>query len=335
MKTDLPPNGRDKIYQIADIIRDNRTFLITTHQHADGDAIGSQIAVYSMLRRMGKEAVMVNHDKVPAIYEFLPFVRDIRRFSPDISASFDVTIFLDCGSAERAGDVSTLASKSRHIINIDHHSDNREYGSLNWVGFDCSSTGEMVYQLLEELGEITRDEASCLYAAIITDTGNFVYNMGSDTMRVVMEIFDKGIDAESIARKVIFDRPLKWMKLLALCLSKMKYDKDAGICWTYLDGEMFRDAGAGEEDSEGFVEFLSRIKEARVVFLLRESGERRIKASLRSRSGYNVQRIAGIFGGGGHKMAAGCYIEDASLEEAAERIISSIIKEEVCDEKNN
>ncbi len=164
------------IQQIAEIIKKGRTFLVTSHMRLDGDAVGSELALYEALRGLGKEVVVYNQDRTPQMYSFLPDAGIIvNRLGP--LDGFDAVFVLDCSEIERAGEEASRIAGIRQIINIDHHISNDHYGNLTLTDPEASSTGEMIFRLVEGMGlEITKDMAVNLYTAILTDTGAFRYS---------------------------------------------------------------------------------------------------------------------------------------------------------------
>lgn len=312
------------VNEIKKIIAEKNTFLITSHYNIDGDAIGSELALYIQLKKLGKNVQVANHDKTPEVYKFLPFASGIKNIPSRNFRKPEVCIIVDCGELERAGAVADIVKKSSLVINIDHHFSNKRFGSVNFTGHQYSATGEMVYLILEKFGKISKEQAACLYTAIMTDTGNFVYNFGAHTMSIARHLIEYGADPEKIAKKVYMEKPLKFLKLLAAALETFQYDRDAGVCWMSVDKEMYKATGANEEHTEGFVELLASIKEFKAAFLLKEN--KGVRASLRSKGGYDVEKIARKFGGGGHKQASGCKFDNDSIPDAAKKILAEIKK---------
>ena len=322
----LNPEEAAKVREIAAVLKKGKSFLLTTHRNIDGDAIGSELALYAMLKKNGKEVTIINHDAIPAVYSFLPSVEKAMVSNGAVKTEMkpDVSVVIDCGTADRTGKVFEIVKKSGVIINVDHHFSNPGFGDINWINHRFSAAGEMIYFILSEGGRIvTAKEAECLYTALITDTGSFVHNIGPYTMDIAGELAAAGAAPEKIAKKIYFERPLKSVKLLSLCLSGLKFERRNKICWIKVDKSMYRRTGTKEEDTEGFIDILVRIKEADVVFFLKESGKT-IKASLRSKERFDVEKIAAVFGGGGHKKAAGCYFEGSTLEQAERKILAAI-----------
>jgi len=326
MEMQLYPDDREKVREILAVLERGQSFILTTHRNLDGDAIGSELALYDMLKGMGKEVVIVNQDKIPAIYRFLPYTRNIKVCDEIIESEIkpDVSIVIDCGSPERTGKVFSLIKKAEFIVNIDHHLSNSKFANINWINRKFSATGEMIYFVLSSDGRVlTKEEANCLYTAVLTDTGSFVHNISPYTMNVAHNLVAAGAEPENIAKKVYFERPLKSVKLLSLSLNSLQFDRQKKVCWMRVDKEMYRRTGTKEEDTEGFIDILIKIKETGIVFLLKE-GKDKIKVSLRSKWNFDVERIAAEFGGGGHKKAAGCFFENISIEQAEKKILSAI-----------
>ncbi|HOL21421.1 MAG TPA: DHH family phosphoesterase [bacterium] len=327
MEIQLGYNDAKKVSEIVEVLEKERFFLLTTHRNIDGDAIGSEIALYSALKRAGKEAVIVNHDGIPLIYRFLPYTKKVHICTSELSLTPDVAIVIDCGSSDRTGNVFKLVKKAKIVVNIDHHFSNPGFANINWINHNFSATGEMVYFLISHFsGNISKKEAECLYTAILTDTGSFIYNIRPFTMGVVQDLINKGITPEKIAKKVYLERPLRSIKLLSLALGNLKFERERKVCWMKISRDMYRKTRTKEEDTEGFIDLLVKIKEANIVFLIKEAHNNVVKVSLRSKGRFDVESIASKFGGGGHKKAAGFYFTGTSLDEVEQKILREIDK---------
>ena len=297
------------IRQIAEIIKKGRSFLVTSHVRLDGDAVGSELALYEALRGLGKEAVVYNQDGTPQMYAFLPNAGAIvNRLGP--LDGFDAVFVLDCSEIERVGDEAPRIAGVRRIVNIDHHISNDRYGHLTLTDPNASSTGEMVFRLLDGMGlEITKDMAINLYTAILTDTGAFRYsNTGPKTFAVAGRLLEKGADPAWIAQMVYETFPAVKIRLLGRALSTLEFDWQGRIAILTVSRKMLDEAGAQWEHTEGFVEFPRSIEGVQVAAFLSEIGEGLYKVSLRSKGRFNVEEVARKFGGGGHINAAACRI---------------------------
>ena len=324
MEIQLGYSDAKKVSEIVDVLEKERVFLLTTHRNIDGDGIGSELALYSALKRAGKEVIIVNQDSTPVIYRFLPYTKSVHSCTSEISINPDVAIIIDCGSIDRTGNVFKLMKKAKIIVNIDHHISNQGFANINWTNPVFSATGEMVYFLISHFNkDISKKEADCLYTAILTDTGCFIYNISPFTMGVVHDLINRGTSPEKIAKKVYLERPLRSIKLLSLALNNLQFDREKKVCWMKVTRDMYRTTRTKEEDTEGFIDLLVKIKEANIVFLIKEA-HNTVKVSLRSKGRTDVERIASRFGGGGHKKAAGCYFTGLSSDEVEQKILNEI-----------
>ena len=312
------------IERIHDIIRANGSFLITSHERLDGDALGSELALCEMLANLGKKAVVYNQDRTPQMYAFLPDAGVIvNRLGP--LEGFDAVFVLDCSEIERVGDEAPRIAGIRQIVNIDHHISNDRYGHLTLTDPEASSTGEMVFRLLDAMGlEITKDMAVNLYTAILTDTGAFRYaNTGPRTFAAAGRLLEKGADPAGIAQQVYETFPAVKIRLLARALTTLEFDWEGRIAALTVSKSMLDEAGAEWEHTEGFVEYPRSIEGVQVAAFLSEIGEGLYKVSLRSKGRFNVEEVARKFGGGGHINAAACRIE-GDAETVKKRLFEAI-----------
>jgi len=297
------------INQIAEIIKKGRSFLVTSHVRLDGDAVGSELALYEALRGLGKDVVVYNQDRTPQLYAFLPDAGVIvNRLGP--LDGYDAVFVLDCSEIERVGDEAPRIAGVRQIVNIDHHISNDRYGHLTLTDPEASSTGEMVFRLLDGMGvEITGDMAVNLYTAILTDTGAFRYsNTGPGTFAAAGRLLERGADPAWIAQQVYETFPAVKIRLLGRALTTLEFDWQGRIAALTVSKKMLDEAGAQWEHTEGFVEFPRSIEGVQVAAFLSEIGEGTYKVSLRSKGRFNVEEVARKFGGGGHINAAACRI---------------------------
>ncbi|HSD94316.1 MAG TPA: bifunctional oligoribonuclease/PAP phosphatase NrnA [Syntrophales bacterium] len=298
------------IRQIAEIIQKGRTFLVTSHVRLDGDAVGSELALYEALKSLGKEAVVYNQDRTPQMYAFLPDAGVIvNRLGP--LDGFDAVFVLDCSEIERMGEEAPRIAGIERIVNIDHHISNDRYGHLTLTDPEASSTGEMIFRLIDGMGiELTRDMAVNLYTAILTDTGAFRYsNTGPKTFAVAGRLLEKGADPAWIAQMVYETFPAVKIRLLSRALSTLEFDWQGRIAAVTVSKKMLEDAGAQWEHTEGFVEYPRSIEGVQVAAFFSEISEGLYKVSLRSKGRFSVEEVARKFGGGGHINAAACRMQ--------------------------
>jgi len=291
------------------IKRFNR-FLISSHVNPEGDAIGGQIALASLLRRLGKEVVIVNESPVPHILQFMKGTEDILKEMPR-GFNFQAAIVMDCPDLTRIGKVSEYIREDSVIINIDHHISNERFGRYNWSEADTSSTGEMVCELFKAFRlRIGYDEALALYVAIMTDTGSFKYtNTSSRTHRIAAGLVEAGVEPYEIFSRIYETNSLQDTNLLGESLQTLKLTDDGKVAWLWVTKEMLKKTKASLEGTEGIINFARSIEGVEIAILFRETGtDDRIKVSFRSKGRADVNKLAAFFGGGGHITASGCAV---------------------------
>lgn len=317
--------------EIADILRKHNNFIISSHIHLDGDALGSEIALFAMLNQLKKNVKIINQDETPEIYQFLPYVQEIIS-SKDISKDthFDiepgtVLIVLDSSNLDRIGEINVDFKKIDFIINIDHHPSNNLFGKYNYINSKASSVGEILYSLCKKIKcTINQNIAVALYTAIITDTGSFKYtNTSAETFQIASDLVKNGVNPANISNYIYNNNSPSAIKLLGKALSKLAIDPSSKISWTFVTREMLNSIQARDEDVEGIVDKILSIRNIQVSVFFRESEEGFIKASFRSKGKFNVDYFARHFGGGGHHNAAGCNIKD-NINNAINEVITKL-----------
>jgi len=322
----MPQRRRDPAWAVPvgvlRAVRSARGILISSHTALDGDAVGSELALLIGLERLGIPACIVNQDPIPGIYRFLPRVDDAHHLPVRVPLpGFDTAIVLDCGDLSRIGRVCHLLPSDAKIVNIDHHTSNSRFGDAVWVEPNASATGELLYALIRRLGTISREQAVCLYTAVLTDTGGFLYHMGPHTFAVAQMLVEAGADPEEIALHTYFQRPLKSLRLCSRILRTLRFDPERRACWVQVRRAMYRATGTREEDTEGILNLLRTVREAELFFALKERADG-IRVSLRSKGAFDVERLARAFGGGGHREAAGCFLRNTTMSRAARTILT-------------
>lgn len=312
------------VHEISDIIRKGRTFLVTSHARLDGDALGSELALYLALRSLGKEVRVYNRDITPHTYRFLPgadvIVNDLKAIGP-----CDALFVLDCSELSRiGGEAERLAALGRTVI-IDHHLSNEGFGDVCWIDSAASSTGEMVYRVLREVpAKVTADMATNLYTAIMTDTGSFRYsNTTGSCLRVAAELLECGADLLRAAEELYEKKALVHLRLLGAYLGTIEVDGDGAVGTAYVTMDMMNSVGALPEHTEGLVDTLRSIDGVRAAAFFQEMDDGRFKISLRSKGTVNVETVAKSFGGGGHRNASACRVAGA-LDEVKAEVVRSL-----------
>lgn len=312
---------------IVDLIANSKTIGITCHISADGDSLGSMLALMIGLRKVGKNAYIISKEAVSDVYKFLPESGIINGECSSPSEFTDCVIAVDCGNFERLSGFFDGNKKNYVLINLDHHLSNNMYGDLNYVDTKASAVGEVVYELLKNLSvPLDKDMAVCLYTAIMTDCGSFRYsNTTAATHSIAGDLISTGIDFSEIYRNIYENKKYKNIKLAGKVIDSMKLLAEGKLCLMELNMSMLNELQMEIKDTAELIAFGMQIDTVEVAVLFKEFSEG-TKVSLRSKSNYDVRKIAETFGGGGHTKAAGFAI-NKSITEAEALIISLIEKE--------
>ena len=319
--------------EAIEAIKKGRRFLITAHVNLEGDALGSQLAMKELLTGMGKEAFILDSDPVPEHYRFLPKAAEVSDKFDKVGV-FDTAVVLDCPTLNRTGKVrDVIKARAVPVINIDHHVSNEKFGDVNWVEPNASSAGEMVFRLFKETAvKMTKEVALSLYIAILTDTGSFNYdNTSSVTHEIAGELLGYGLDPALVSENVYERRSVEDINLLGLVLATIRVNKNGTVAYLEVTKDMLDKTGADLAKSEGLINFARSIDGVKVAVLFKEDQKDKNKINISFRSKGNgdvidVNRIASIFGGGGHTKASGCVVT-GKLEEVKKKVLDKIEKE--------
>lgn len=302
------------IDRILTEIQQSQSICVVGHIRPDGDCIGSQLALTLALRSLGKTVCCWNQDPIPAKLAFLDPDRLVK--APESGQHFDCVIATDCASLERLGKTAETIGERKVLLNIDHHESNTRYGDVNWVSSKQASTGELIYQLLVAAKwPITSSIADCLFTAVSTDTGSFQYASTSPaTFQTASHLVERGADLAKVCHEVYQSYPLSRMKLLKRVYNKFHLTHGDRTAYFWLKQTDYAQTGAKPADSEGLIDHIRAIDEVIVACVFEEMEPELTRVSLRSKSdSVDVNAIAGQFGGGGHKAAAGARIQGRPL----------------------
>lgn len=292
---------------IAAAIRARQTFVLTSHARPDGDAIGSQLALGLALEALGKKVTFVGHDPAPAPYQVFPAVCRID-LSGRATVEADAAILLECSDLSRP----EVKGLDRYfVINIDHHLGNAMYGAVNWFDGSAAACGEMVADIIDELGVTwTRDIAAHLYLAITTDTGGFRHGpVSARTFEVCRRIAETGVEPSALSRQIFDSFSIGRVVLTGAMLSAMELAHDNRLAILYFDDELLARCGARVDDTEGLVNLPLGASEVLAVALFKRQPDGAYRVSLRSKGDVDVRGVAAQWHGGGHRNAAGCTMQ--------------------------
>jgi bifunctional oligoribonuclease and PAP phosphatase NrnA len=307
-------------------LREGERFLLTTHEGPDGDALGSLLALHSLLAQLGKDSVMFLAAKefpLPVEYRFLPLEEVFHE--PPVDLVDRTVVFLDCGNIDRMPVDFLRRGNGRPVLNIDHHHDNTRFGTVNLVDTVASCTAEIVYSIAARLDvEITPEIASALYVALVTDTGRFMYeNTGAAAHRMAAELIEAGVEVHDIYQRLYERVPIEKLHLVARAIERIERYEEEALAITYISAEDYAAAGAEEVLTEGIIDYVRALEGTRVAAVVRDrgpGGAAARKVSLRSTTGdIDVSEIARQHGGGGHPRAAG-FSTDLSYRELVDAL---------------
>jgi phosphoesterase RecJ-like protein len=329
MTTKTPPES------LLSLIRQGNRFLLTSHVNPDGDAIGSELGLARVLRKLGKSAVVWNRDATPPIYSPLPGSARIHAGEEPPAGfpeAFDAVLVLECPSLDRTGLEAALTDAGKPpvdsgaeptgeetrrpsaagngrlpIANIDHHLGNQHYGGINWVDTAAPALGELVHRLAHAL-KVAMDEetATCLFLTLVTDTGGFRFtNATAEAFEAAATLVREGARPELVSQWLHESRPEASLRLLGAMLHTLELHDEGRVATALISEEMFATCGAAPGDTEGLVDYPRSIAGVQAVALFRQTGADRYKVSLRSRGEVDVEQVARRHGGGGHRNAAG------------------------------
>ncbi len=309
--------------ETAERIRAGRNFLITSHRNPDGDALGSGLGLQRLIRRLGKNAAMQVRDGFSHALLNIPGASEVSvtdSLPPDYPNAYDALFTMECPEVERTG-YPVLPGP---VVNIDHHLGNTMYGQINYLDLQAPSVGEMVMQLNRHHLRVPldRETAIAFYVSLATDTGFFRYhNTTLRAFEAAEELVRAGAVPGDVSLWINESNSRGSIKLLGLCLSTLEVTPDGKIATMQLPKRFFAEAGATPEETEGIVNYGRSIDGVLVSALLKEIDDKSTRVSMRAKPGVDVQAVASMFGGGGHKAASGCTMP-MPLQQARTKLVS-------------
>ena len=260
-------------------------------------------------------------DRVPPAYAKLPGADEVR-VVPDVDRAYDAAFVIECSDVSRPG---LPGLKDQFVVNIDHHSTTALFGDVNWIDSTAAAVGEMIYNLAKAIGaRITPELSSCVYAALLTDTGSFHFsNTTERTFKIASELVRHGAQPAKLSQAIFYSYPYAKVKLAGAVLSTLRRDETGRIAWITMSQEAMQDSGASEDDSDGIINYPLTIGEVEAVAFFRELPQSTYRISLRSKNRVNVARVAEQFGGGGHCNAAGFTVV-ADYDELSREVITRL-----------
>ena len=301
-------------------IKNATSVLIIGHVRPDGDCIGAGLAVKSVCKNHGVSCDFVFDSPVPEHFSFLP---DYAELNVQNNKSYDLVIAVDCGDDLRTGKYIGYVKKAKQSYNIDHHISNNRFALVNEVRPDACSTCEVLYDMLCNSGEIDDTVAYYLFVGLSTDTGHFVHsNVTSHVFEIAADLCKHNINPHAIADNLYKNTSYNRVALISRAIQSMKFFADRKICVISIRLNDLSDCGCVLADTEGIIDYAMMISGVEVGLCICEQNSPQFKVSYRSK-GLDVGQAAAVFGGGGHKLAAGCQIS-GKYEDVLRKAVKSV-----------
>ncbi|MCU1459267.1 MAG: exopolyphosphatase-like enzyme [Actinomycetia bacterium] len=312
----------DDVRAAATAIERAEQVCLACHIHPDGDALGSTLGLFHVLRAAGADVVA----SFPEPFLVAPHYRELPGLEllappatfpehPEVMATFD------CGSMARLGSLGANAKAADTLIVVDHHVSNDRYGTINVIDPAAAASGVMVRRLIDALGlELTRDAAVCLYAALVCDTGRFQYDTTTPAVfELASELVEFDVPVSRLSRSLFEEHRFEYLQLVADVLQRAELCREQRFVWTAVTQADVVRHGVTIDEAEGLIDILRRTAEAEVTCVLKEEADGVVRVSLRSLGDVDVSVLAQDFGGGGHQFAAG-FNSSQSIPEIVARI---------------
>ena len=310
---------KDDLRQGREILESGRQVVVLSHEHPDGDAIGSMLGLTLGLRATGVTAIPVLAEGLPGRFRFLPGADQVKKTLPPGPS---VLVAVDCADARRVTSAQAGAPLPRIDLNIDHHPTNTLFGRWNWVDDKAAATSQILAELLPAWGlPIDRDVATNLMAGIVTDTLGFrTESVTPELLHTAANLIELGVPLTDVYQRTLMGRPVEAVRYWGRALIRIQ--REGPLLWTALTSQDRRDSGYAGADDADLINLLTTIQDASLVILFVEQDSSRTKVSWRARPGLNVAELAASFGGGGHELASGATLE-GDLEEVQLRVLAS------------
>jgi len=308
------------INNIISLIKASNVIIILPHIMADGDTLGSSMALHLALGKIEKKSFVLIDEEIPKNLRFITaghvLISNAEHLSPDL------VITVDCSDEDRLGQRKKYLQEIPNSINLDHHKTNTLFAKNNFVDYSAAATGEIIYNIIKHLEIlISKEIASSLYVAISTDTGSFKYdNTTTNTHIIISDLLNYGINLNDITTELYQNKSLLKVKLMAEAVNTLEFHYTGKLGIIIVNSKMIQKVGASQLDADGLVEVVRDIEGVEVGVLLKETSDFEIKVGFRAKYDVDVSSIAKHFGGGGHRKASGCTIYD-SLSNARNFII--------------
>lgn len=320
MKMTTISNDRYQQDEVLSAVSSAGSVLLFCHVSPDGDTLGSVLAMRQRLLRMGKKVQIMVDGFVPSYLSFLPGAAETLAPGSAVDA-YELALAIDAASIDRLGKCQAFFEAAAHTAVIDHHGTNAGYAQINMIDGQAPATAILIYRLFQKMSfDLTTDEAICLYTALSTDTGNFIYDStNAESFALMSVLMEAGLPLSKYSRMLFRQKEEPFVRLLGEALSTLRVIAGGKVAGLQLSMEQMERAQANGGHVEGIVNYAIDLVGVGMAYLARETADGRVKISLRALEPYAVDGIAAHLGGGGHKLAAGVTL-DMPLEEAVRTI---------------
>lgn len=309
--------------KIIDVLKKGNSFCLSGHENPDADVIGSELAMQSLIHRLGpgKKVDILNSGNPPKFLKYLigyDRVQNVKK----ANGTYDAVLVFECSGADRMGNIVDFDSQAREVINIDHHLHNPNFGTINWVEPTTSSTSEMIFKIFERAKmPLSKEEATCLYTGLVADTGCFRYgNTNVQTHTIGGKMVEMGVPVASVSESLYMNRSWASFQIWSKALANIRFFCDRRVALLTIPEALYAELSASPEDTDEIVNSGLQLGSAVVSILMKEkSNPPIVKVSLRSKDSWDINQVARKFGGGGHRNASGCSVEGTLAQ--AERVI--------------
>ena len=322
--TTHPETGPGAARRVCEALLRYRRLVITSHMRPDGDSVGSSLALAWALRELGADARVVHRDRPPLQLADFPGVEDVE-IGDAIPAGTEAVVVLECGDLSRTG---LSGFDGLPVVNIDHHPGNTGYGSAQWFDGSASACGELVFEIIDELGvPLSPEMATQLFVAIVTDTGSFRYpGVSPRTFTICARLLEAGADPVSTARRLFDSHTLGRLRLQGAVLQTLEIDGSGRLAILTLDDRTLVASGGTAEETDGLINLPLGVKAIQAAVFFKEAEDGHWRVSLRSKGEIDVGRVARGFGGGGHQNASGCTLA-GDLASVRARVLEQVAPE--------
>lgn len=302
-------------------VKSSKTIVLAGHTSPDGDAVSACLALGMSLQKMDKNPIILLEDFNNNL-KYLKGQSMIYKDDYDKLQNIDLFITLDCGDIQRLGNAKSIFEKAKNTVNIDHHISNNNFANLNIVNYNSSSTSEIIFEIIKYINNMDFNIATAIYTGIVFDTSGFKHSCTTKrTHQIAGELLNIGVDTTFIHSTILTIHSLNNAKLLAKSINNLYIENDVVI--STLTNEEIVSLNCLDKDTGGIIQYLLDIQNINVAVFLHEKEDKSIKVSFRSKT-IDVNKIANLFGGGGHTLASGAVIQNMTLEQAKNSILEQI-----------